>query len=183
MKRVDLSKYSKNGYNPGSLGRRILWHVTSLLFFRTHIPCPYNLKTSMLRLFGARLGKNVVIKQDVSIKYPWFLAAGDNVWIGENVWIDNLSRVTIGSNVCISQGAYLTTGSHDYNSTNMSLITKGIAIEDGVWIGAKAIVCPGVVCETHSVLTAGSVAAHNLSPYKIYQGNPAVCKRGRIIEG
>ena len=119
----------------------------------------------------------------MNIKYPWHLKIGENVSIGEGVWIDNLADVNIGSNVCISQNAYLLTGSHNYKCKKFSLITKKIEILDGAWIGAKSIVCPGVICGNHSVLTVASVATKNLDEYGIYQGNPAKLIRVRKIDG
>ena len=127
------------------------------------------------------MGSNVIIKPKVNIKYPWFLNIGNHVWIGEEVWIDNLTQITIGSNVCISQGAMLLTGNHDYKKSAFDLMIAEIILEDGVWIGAKSIVAPGVKCCTHSILTVGSVATKNLGPYSINQGNPAVCVNTRKI--
>lgn len=98
----------------------------------------------------------------------------NHTWIGEQVWIDNLAMVSIGSHVCISQGAYLLTGNHDYKKTAFDLIIKPITLEDGVWIGAKATVCPGITCKTHAVLSVGSVLNTDMEPYGIYRGNPAV---------
>lgn len=114
-----------------------------------------------------------MIKPKVNIKYPWFLRVGDHCWIGENVWLDNLAMITIGDNVCISQGAMLLTGNHDYTKSSFDLKTDKIVIENGAWIGAQSIVCPGVICRSHSVLAVGSIATQNLEAYRIYQGNPA----------
>ncbi|MBL8993234.1 MAG: colanic acid biosynthesis acetyltransferase WcaF, partial [Spirochaetia bacterium] len=100
---------------------------------------------------------------------------------GENVWIDNLAPVVMENHVCLSQGAYLLTGSHNYKRKHFDLITKGIHLESGVWIGAKSIVGPGVRCGSHSVLALGSVATRDLKPFTIYQGNPAKKKRSRHI--
>jgi hypothetical protein len=97
--------------------------------------------------------------------------------VGENVWIDNLDTITIGNNCCLSQGAFLLCGSHDYTATTFDLMTKPIILEDGAWVGAKATVCPGVTMGSHSVLAAGSTATHNLDAYGIYQGNPAIKNR------
>lgn len=182
MKKVDLSKYSNNKYNPGNKFKIALWYLINHIVFRSFVPIPNALKVFLLKLFGAKIGRNVVIKPRVNIKYPWFLEVGDNCWIGEEVWIDNLVSVKIGNNVCLSQGSYLLTGNHDYKKENFDLMLKEIILEDGVWIGAKAIVCPGVICRSHSVLSVGSVAVKDLEPYTIYQGNPARPKRKREIK-
>jgi len=181
MQRTDLSHYNNAGYRPGGLMKRLAWYGVEMLFFKTLLPFPSGMKVALLRAFGARVGHGVVIKPDVHIKYPWFLTIGDYSWIGEGVWIDSLAQVTMGSNVVLSQGAYLLTGSHDYTQSTFDLITKPIVLEDGVWIGAKATVCPGVTCRSHSVLAVGSVATSELEAYGVYQGCPAIKKRERVI--
>jgi putative colanic acid biosynthesis acetyltransferase WcaF len=139
------------------------------------------LKIFWLRSFGARIGTGVVIKPQVNIKYPWKLVIGDNSRIEEKVWIDNLAYVFIGNNVCISKGAFLLTGKHNYSAREFDLMILNIRLEDGVWIGAKSIVCPGVTCKTHSVLGVLSVATSDLQAYTIYEGNPAVSVKTRVI--
>jgi putative colanic acid biosynthesis acetyltransferase WcaF len=127
------------------------------------------------------VGKGVVIKPAVSIKYPWKLEIGDHVWIGEKVWIDNLAKVRIDNNACISQGAMLLTGNHNYKKSTFDLLVGEIVLQEGAWVGAQSVVCPGVTCCSHSVLSVGSVAVSDLEPYSIYQGNPAVKVRARAI--
>ena len=104
------------------------------------------------------------------------------MWIGEKVWIDNLGSVSIGNNVCISQGAMLLTGNHNYYSETFDLMVRPIVVEDGVWIGAKATIAPGVTCKANSVLTMGSVLTGNMENNAIYQGNPAVKKKVRTFK-
>ena len=135
----------------------------------------------ILRLFGAHIGKGVVIKPHVTIKYPWNLYVGNHVWIGENAWIDNLAKVTIKDNACLSQGAMLLCGNHNYKKSAFDLIIGEIILEEGVWIGAKCTVCPGVKCGSHALLTVGSIATSPLESYSIYQGNPAVKIKDRVI--
>lgn len=137
------------------------------------------LKVAILKLFGSKIGKGVIIKPGVNIKYPWLLAIGDYSWIGEDVWIDNLAQVTIGLNCCISQGALLLCGNHNFRSETFDLIVKPITIEDGAWVGAKSVVCPGVTVKEDAIITVGSVATKSLDAATIYQGNPAVSKRKR----
>lgn len=175
--KVDLSKYNNSWYKPGSLLKRITWHYTNIIFFKSGWFPFYEMKVSILKLFGATLGKGVLIKPFVNIKYPWFLIIGNNVWIGENVWIDNLAMVKIGDNVCISQGAMLLTGSHNYKTEGFELMVKPITLENSVWICAKAIICSGVVCSTNSMVTAGSVITLDCEANGIYQGNPGVLIR------
>ncbi len=181
MADVRLDRYENAWYRPGGVLKRTVWYFTNLMFFKTMLPFPSSFKVFLLRLFGAGVGRGVVIKPDVNIKYPWFLKIGDHVWIGENVWIDSLGKIEIGDHVVVSQGAYLLTGSHDYKAAAFDLIVRDIRLEDGVWIGARSVVCPGVTCHSHSILTVGSVATADLDAYGIYQGNPAVRKRTRKI--
>jgi putative colanic acid biosynthesis acetyltransferase WcaF len=179
---INLSKFDNSWYKPGNSIKRFIWYFKNLFVFKSSIPWPNSLKILALRLFGAKVGKGVLIKPCVNLKYPWFLEIGDNVWIGEGVWIDNLGKVKIGNNVCISQGVLLLCGNHNYKKSSFDLIIGNITLEDGVWIGAKAIVCPGVIMKSHSMLTVGSVLIKDAEAYTIYQGNPAVPVKKRIIE-
>ena len=182
MKQVNLSHYNNLWYQPGGGSlRRIVWYFTNALFLKNSlIPVPA-VKVMILRLFGAKIGKGVMIKPCVNVKYPWMLEIGNYTWIGENVWIDNLARVKIGSNVCISQGAMLLCGNHNYKKATFDLIVGEITLEDGSWVGAQSVVCPGVTLHSHAVLGVNSVANHDLEPYSIYQGNPAQKVRTRNI--
>ncbi len=180
--KTDLAQYNNHGYQPGAGWlKRVLWFYTSALFFKTSLFPSSAFKVFLLRGFGAKIGKKVVVRHRLNIKYPWFLSVGDGSWIGEEVWIDNLVPVKIGANVCLSQGAVLLTGNHDYSKSSFDLMTGGIVLSDGVWIGAKAIVCLNVVAARHSVLTAGSIVAKSMEAYFVYQGNPAVKVRERKI--
>lgn len=161
--------------------KRTLWYFVNVLFFINPLNPVSTVKVQLLRLFGAKIGAGVIIKPAVNIKYPWLLEIGSHVWIGEEVWIDNLAKVRIADNVTLSQGAMLLTGSHDYKKSTFDLVVGEIHLEEGAWVGAKTIVCPSVTCGTHSVLAAGSVATSDLAPYTIYQGNPALPKRKRDI--
>jgi len=181
MNRVDLSSYRNPEYQPGNLLKRLTWYAVSAIVFQTQL-FPFSApKRCILRLFGAKIGRGVVIKPAVQIKYPWFLEIGDYSWVGERVWIDNLVKVVIGRNVCISQQAMLLTGNHDYKSPVFKLIVSGIKLEDGVWIGARSTVSPGVTASSHAVLTLGSVAVKPMTANGIYSGNPAERVRERKI--
>ena len=143
---------------------RIAWHVVSALVFQSALVLPSRWKAAVLRAFGARIGDGLVIKPRVTIKYPWFLEVGDHVWLGEGVWIDNHTTVAIGSHVCISQGAYLFTGNHDWNDPLFRFFCQPITLEDGVWVAAKAVICPGSVLARMSVVGAGVVWRGTTAP-------------------
>jgi putative colanic acid biosynthesis acetyltransferase WcaF len=180
--KTDLSRFNNDWFQPGAGKiKMVLWYLVNVLFFINPLNPISSLKVQLLRLFGARIGVGVMIKPGVNIKYPWKLSIGDWSWIGENVWIDNLEQVSIGANCCLSQGALLLCGSHDYKLSTFDLIAKPITIEDGAWAGANTVVCGGVTMESHSVLAVNSVATKDLAAYTIYQGNPAEVKRVRTI--
>lgn len=181
--KIDLANYDNSWYHPGgSFLKRLFWYFINALFFINPLNPSSRIKIGLLRLFGAKVGKGVVIKPGVNIKYPWNLEVGNYTWIGENVWIDNLVKIVIGNNVCISQGAMLLCGNHNYKKQTFDLMVGEIILEDGAWVGAKSIVCPGVTLHTHSMLGVLSVANRDLDAYYIYQGNPAKKARERIID-
>jgi putative colanic acid biosynthesis acetyltransferase WcaF len=161
--------------------KQVAWYFTNVLFFINPLNPVSSLKVFLLKIFGAKLGAGVVIKPSVNIKYPWKLQVGDHSWVGEHVWIDNLSTVAIGNHVTLSQGCLLLTGSHDASRETFDFQSQPIILEDGVWIGAKAVVSGGSRCGTHSILGINSVAENDLQPYTIYKGNPAIPVLRRII--
>lgn len=181
MRSIDLSKYDNSWYRPGNIVTRTLWYFVNAVFFDTWFLWPNGLKTALLKIFKAKVGLHLTIKPNVNIKYPWFLEIGDYVWLGEKCWLDSLALIKVGNNVAISQGTMLLTGNHDYKKTAFDLKLGPITIEDGVWIGAKALVSPGVTLGSHSVICAGSVVTKDAKPYMVYQGNPAIAVRERKI--
>jgi len=180
--KTNLSAYNNSWYKPGAgLLKQALWYFINATVLKSAMPFS-SVRKRWLKLFGAQIGKGVVIKPHVSVKYPWNLEIGDYSWIGEHVWIDNLDTVRIGSNVCISQGAFILSGNHNYKKPGFDLMVKPIAIENGAWIGARSIVCQGIIVGEHAVLQVNSVATSDLNAYGIYQGNPAVYIKQRKLE-
>ncbi len=183
MTETDLSKFNNDWYNPGAgLIKRSVWYFINAHILKSAMPFS-GIRVMLLRFFGAQIGKKCVIKPHVSVKYPWKLKMGDYVWIGEQVWIDNLDSVSIGSHVCISQGALILSGNHNYKKREFDLMIKPISIENGAWIGAKSVVTQGVTVGHHAVLQVNSVAVGNLESYGIYSGNPAIKIKDRKIDG
>jgi putative colanic acid biosynthesis acetyltransferase WcaF len=180
--KVDLSTFSTGDFDRGAgLLKEGLWTLASLFLFRL---CPFKLsglKCAVLRAFGAKVGRGVVVKPRVTITFPWKLSVGNHVWLGEECWLLNLAPIVIESHICISQRSFLCTGNHNYKSPTFDLIVKPIHVEEGAWIGAGAFVSPGVTVGNHAVLAAGSTATKDLEPFGIYQGNPAELVKRRAI--
>jgi putative colanic acid biosynthesis acetyltransferase WcaF len=153
------------------------WYLVRALFFLTSIPVPSWILCFWLRLFGAKVGKGVVIRSGVNISFPWRLKIGDHVWLGEEVMILSLAAVTIESSVCVSQRAFLCTGTHDYEDPRFQLVTAPILLKTGCWVAACAFVGPGVEVGVGSVCAAGSVIAKSVPPNCLMAGNPSKCIR------
>lgn len=170
---MKLSSFSSRDFDRGApRAKEAAWIGLSGMFFESWLPGS-GWRVWLLRAFGARIGQGVVLKPGVRVKFPWRLEVGDHSWIGEDVWIDNLAKVSIGSHVCVSQGAYLCTGSHDWSSESFDLITRPIEVADHAWIGAKAVLAPGTEVGAGAVLSIASFGKGRLDPWMIYLGIPA----------
>jgi putative colanic acid biosynthesis acetyltransferase WcaF len=179
---VDLSLFENSDFDRGaSTAREIAWIGTRSSIFE-HGPAGLDaIRRRVLVAFGAKMGVGGTCRRGVRVTFPWKLEVGDNSWLGEDVWLLNLAPIRIGSNVCISQRAFLCTGNHDWSHHALRLLTAPITIEDGAWIGASSFVGPGVTVGTHAVVTAGSVVTRDLPPYTICAGNPCQPVRERKI--
>ena len=172
---MDLGQYTVAHFDRGaSRFKEIAWVFIKCVFFQTPWPWTSRLRVFFLRCFGAKIGEGVVIRANVNVTFPWRLAVGDHVWIGEEVTILSLAQVTIESNVCISQRAYLCAGSHDFRSNTFDLQTKPITIRSGCWVAAQAFVGMGVEVGGGSVVSAGSILMESVPPHSFVRGNPGV---------
>lgn len=177
---IDLSAFENSAYDPGrGILTRLLWYFVSLVLFESGWFPVMGPKRFLLRLFGARIGHGLILKPHVRIKYPWRLVVGDHCWIGQGAWIDNLATVQLGNHVCLSQGSYLCTGSHDYCRRTFDLITRPIRIENGVWVAANATILGGVLVGCNTVVAAGSIVVKDVPPQVIVAGSPASILRER----
>jgi len=162
-----------DGFERGrSLPIEAAWYLCKVCFFLSAFPWPSSFKCRLLRWFGARIGRGVVIKPRVNIHFPWKLSVGDHSWIGEESWILNFEPVQIGAHCCISQRAFLCAGSHDYRSIRMRYRNSSITIGDGAWIAAQVFVAPGVTIGEEAVAVAGSIVVNHLPAAMVCAGNP-----------
>ena len=157
-----LALFTQQGYDKGRpYAVQALWFaVMNLLFCQWWFP--QRGRTVLLRAFGAQVGENVFIRHRVRILWPWKLSIGDDCWIGEDVWLLNLEPITIGHDVCLSQGAFLCTGSHDWRQLGFGYDNGPIVIGPEVWVAAQALVLRGVTVGRAAVIGARCVVTRDV---------------------
>jgi putative colanic acid biosynthesis acetyltransferase WcaF len=170
---VDLSSYRKAG-RPGDLLRRALWECVQLPFHPLRPRGLSWMRVTLLRMFGAKIGKNVLICGGVRVHVPWNLELGDYAAIGDKVEIYNLAPIRIGAHTTVSQHTYLCASSHDYTRSDFPLYSLPITVGAQAWIAAGAFVAPGVTIGEGSVVGARSVVLRDIPPWTVAAGNP--CK-------
>ena len=159
-----------------------LWWLVQSIFFRTSPQFLYGWRNFLLRLFGAKIGKKVIIRPSVKITYPWKLSIGNYSWIGDDVDLYTLGEIAIGNHVVISQRSYICTGSHDYLKTDFPIYQKPIIICDQVWIATDVFIAPGITIGEGSVIGSRSSVYKDIPSNKICIGTPAKIIRDRIRE-
>jgi putative colanic acid biosynthesis acetyltransferase WcaF len=160
-----------------------LWWLVQAVLFRPSPQICFGWRRFLLRLFGARIGKNVLIRPTASITYPWKVSIGDYSWIGDDAVLYSLSEINIGAHVVISQRAYLCAASHDYTRPGFDMLAGPIQVEDQAWIAADVFVFPGVTIGAGSVVGARSSVMHSLPGGMLCYGSPAVPVRPRPQSG
>jgi putative colanic acid biosynthesis acetyltransferase WcaF len=151
---------------------RVLWGASRVVFRLTPRPC-FELRSQILRCFGAKVGANVNIYPSTLIYYPWNLEIGDDSAIGEWALIYNLGKIRIGDRTTVSQRVHLCAGTHDYNEIPMPLLKPSIEIGDEVWVCADAFIGPSVTVADRAIVAAASVVVKNVSRGNVVGGNPA----------
>lgn len=169
---IDLSLYRKPTERGAPRWKEGAWIVTRALFFLPSWPWPSAFRRALLRAFGASIGTGFVIREGVNISMPWRFVAGDHVWLGEGVRILSLAEVHLGSHVCISQDAFLCTGSHRFEHPDFELEMRPIQVRDHSWIAARVFVAPGVTIGSGTVVGANSTVIRDVPDGCFVAGNP-----------
>jgi putative colanic acid biosynthesis acetyltransferase WcaF len=177
---VDLSTYRKTAH-PLELVLRALWECVQLPFYPVRPRALSPLRVALLRMFGAKIGRNVLICGGVRIHVPWNLEIGDHTAIGDKVEIYNLAPVRIGEHSTISQHAYLCASSHDYTRSDFPLYSLTITIGKQAWVASGAFIGPGVTMGEGAVVGARSVVLRDVPPWTIAAGNPCRVIRPRVL--
>ena len=176
----DLSRFrTPEGFRGRSALVVQLWWLFDALLFRPSPQILFGWRRWLLRLFGAEIGKGVLIRPSVEITYPWKVAIGDYGWIGDNAVLYSLAEIRIGAHSVISQHSYLCAGSHDIESTSFGITEAPIIVGSQCWIASHVFVAPGVTIGDGTVVGARSAVFHDLPPASICTGTPARATRPR----
>lgn len=181
MQKLDKFKLPINYRGRSSIIVQLWWIVDSL-FFILSPQIMYGWRRWLLRLFGAKIGKNVIIRPTVTITYPWKVNIGKNCMIGDDVNLYSLGEIEIGNNVVVSQKCYLASASHDYDKESFPIWSKKITIADGCWLATDVYIGPGVTIGENTVVGARSSVFKDLPTNKICVGTPAQVIKSRVFK-
>ncbi|MBP0004254.1 MAG: hormogonium polysaccharide biosynthesis acetyltransferase HpsU [Cyanobacteria bacterium SBC] len=177
---VDLRRYDQSWFDRGRSGWYVLlwWLVQSIAFpLSPHFASGF--RCWLLRRFGAKIGRDVLVRPTARFTYPWKVEIGDYSWVGDDVVFYSLDRITVGEHCVISQNTYLCTGSHDLLDRSFGLITKPIVLGHGVWLAADCFVAAGVTIGSNTVVGARSSVFGDLPAGYICLGSPCRPKEVR----
>jgi putative colanic acid biosynthesis acetyltransferase WcaF len=169
---IEANRRSRKWSRKELLGR-LLWDILQIPLFKWTPRQFWWIRNSVLRLFGASIGKNVHIHPSVRIVIPWNLEVAANSSIGDRAVIYSLGQITLGESVSISQHAHLCAGSHDFTQRDLPLTKPPIVVEAGAWVCADAFVGPGVRIGKLAIVGARAVITKDVDAYSIMVGNPA----------
>jgi putative colanic acid biosynthesis acetyltransferase WcaF len=156
-----------------------LWWLVQSTLFACSPQFMYGWRRFLLRLFGAKIGKNVIIRPTARIQFPWKVQIGDYSWIGDEVILYSLGSIEIGNDVVISQRCYICTGTHDAFKTTFDISSHKITIQDQCWLATDVFVAPGITIGRGSVVGARSSVFKDLPAGKICMGQPATVIKDR----
>lgn len=142
--------------------------------------CPFcvKLRTFFLKFLFKSVGQNVNVATGVRFGLGGKISIGDNSGLGENCYIVAMDEVKIGSDVMIAPEVMILTGNHDFEDPNLLLrlqktLTKPVSIGNDCWVGARAVILPGVSICDRVIVAAGAVVTKSIVEPGIYGGNPA----------
>jgi putative colanic acid biosynthesis acetyltransferase WcaF len=161
---------------------RLAWAIAYLLLFRP-VPRIFNpWHRTLLRMFGAKVGRGVAIYPSAEITIPWMISLGDYVVISEDVLLYSLGPVRIGRHTVLSFRSVVCAGTHDYENQRMPLIRAPVVIGEGCWICAEAFVGPGVTVGDGAVVGVRSVVVDDLPANMVCAGDPCRPLKPRVIK-
>jgi len=179
MKSAD--PYTQPSFSLQNRLARLVWAIVYTLLFRTS-PRPLHVwRSFLLRCFGAKIGKGCHVYPKARIWAPWNLVMADYAGMADDVNCYSIAVISLGKKVVVSQGTYLCTGTHDYESPNFQLYAKPISIGDSAWLCAESFINPGITIGEGAVIGARSVVTRDIPPWVVCAGTPCKPIKPRTI--
>ena len=160
-----------------------LWWLIQASLFAWSPQVLYGWRRFLLRFFGAKIGKGVIIRPSTRITYPWKVSIGDFAWVGDDVVLYSLGEIDIGANAVVSHRCYLCTGSHDYTQPTFDIYAKPILIGAEAWLATDVFVAPGVRIGRGAVVGARSSVFEDIPELMVAKGTPAKPFKKRELSG
>jgi putative colanic acid biosynthesis acetyltransferase WcaF len=180
---VEFQDLAKFRVPPGFRGRSapivLLWQFVQATLFGLSPQPFYGWRRGLLRIFGAKIGRSVLVRSTARFTYPWKVEVGDFSWIGDHVEIYSLDKISVGRHAVVSQRSYLCAGSHDMNDVAFAYVTAPITVGDQAWIASDVFVAPGVTIGRGAVVGARSTVFDDIPPETVAFGEPARARRKR----
>lgn len=154
----------------------LLWQIVQGSLFAWSPQPLYGWRNFLLRCFGAKIGKGVIVRPTVRVTYPWKVEIGNNAWVGDHAELYSLGPILIGRDAVVSQNSYLCTGSHDYTDPTFPIYAKPITVGDEAWVAADVFVAPGITIGAGAVVGARSSVFQDIPECAIAMGSPAAIK-------
>jgi len=130
-------------------------------------------RPSILRIFGARIGRGCTFARRVEVTIPWNLIIGDECHIAEHVILYSLGTITLGNRVRIDTRAHLCAGTHDMRDSTFPLLRPPISIGDDCFIGVDAYIAPNISLGKNTIVHPRASVYRNFADGTSLQGNPA----------
>jgi len=188
MDDTDYQGVRNDQFTPGDFDRgrpflvEVAWYFVKVWFFLSPWPWPNRIKTALLRLFGAKVGKGLYMRPRVNIHMPWKLTLGDHVWIGERCELLNLEQMTLEDHVALGHDVFLAAASHNIRSRTMAYANKPLLIKRGTWVASRAFVGAGVTVGENCVIGAGAAVVRDVPPNSVVVPSASVVVKERVLD-
>ena len=167
------------------IGRRCKIRFRNMISAGMSLNIGDNVEINALSKSGITIGNNVSILRGSIIECTGVLSdlgegliIGNNVGIAQNCFIQVRGPVKIGNDVIFGPNVSIFSENHNFENPDLPVsrqgVTRiGVTIEDGAWLGTRAVILDGVVVGMNSIVAAGSIVTKNVPPYAVVGGVPA----------
>jgi maltose O-acetyltransferase len=141
-------------------------------------------RLAVLRELLGAWGKGSILNPTLRCDYGFNVFVGDNCFFNFDCVLLDCNRIDIGDDVQVGPGVHIYTATHPLDAVQRRAgyeTAQPVRIGSGVWLGGRAVVCPGVTIGENTVVGAGSVVVHDLPAHVLAVGNPCQVKRSLLL--